>query len=293
MDWLNYHHLYYFWLAANEGSIAQAAEFLKLSPPTISKQLHQLEQSLGGKLFTRAGRGLLLTDFGQMVLRHAEEIFSAGRDLEEAIRGRVENRPLPFIVGMPDVLPKLICHRLLRPAFEIGVPLHLICHEGRHDELLTDLAAHRLDLVLSDSPSSPTLSFRTFNHTLTECGLTFFAHCDLAEKYVNGFPRSLDNAPMLLPTSRTSLRRDLEQWFYTEGLCPQIVAEFQDSGLMKVFGQDGMGIFPAPTMIEAEVSRQYDVCIVGRIDDVRARYFAISVERKLRHPAVVAVSKIA
>ena len=289
MQWLNYHHLYYFWLVAREGSISRAAEQLHLAHPTISKQIQQLEISLGSKLFDRVGRNLVLTEFGQTVFRYAEEIFSLGRELQDAIKGRPSVRRLQFIVGMPDVMPKLIAHELLKPAFELPDDVHVVCHEGRHDEMLAELAVHRLDIVLSDAPVSTTLRVRVFNHLLGECGLTFFATPDLAKKYRRKFPTSLTGAPLLVPTDRTAVRRDLEQWFDAENIHPEIVGEFEDSALMKVFGQDGRGLFAASTVIEKEVCRQYSVRVVGRIDAVRERYYAISVERRLKHPAVLAI----
>ncbi len=293
MDWLNYHHLFYFWKVAREGSIARAAEQLHLTHPTISKQLGQLESSLGDKLFTRIGRGLVLTEFGQTVFRYADEIFSVGQELQDAIRGMPRGRPLQFTVGMPDVLPKLIAHRLLKPAFKISEPIHVVCHEGRYDELLAELAVHRLDIVLSDSPASPAVNVRVFNHLLGESELTFFGKADLAAKCRRKFPASLNGIPMLVPTERTVVRRDLDQWFYTEDIRPTIVAEFEDTALMKVFGQDGLGLFPAPTVIEKEVCRQYGVRVAGRTSAVRERYYAISVERRLKHPAVVAICEMA
>lgn len=293
MTWLNYHHLYYFWLVAREGSIAKAAEKLRLAHPTISKQLKQLEASLQDRLFDRVGRNLVLTEFGQTVFRYAEEIFSIGRELQDAVQGRPSNRPLRFMVGITDVLPKLVAHRLLKPAFDLPEEVHLICHEGRHDDLLAELAVHRLDIVLSDSPVSPTVHVRAFNHLLGECGLTFFATEELANKYRHKFPSSLDGAPLLIPTERTAVRRELEQWFFNQGLRPKIIGEFEDTALMKVFGQDGMGLFPAPTVIEKDVCRQNSVHVVGRLDAVRERYYAISVERRLKHPAVVAICDLA
>ncbi len=289
MDWLNYHHLYYFWLVAREGSITQAAELLRLAHPTISKQLQQLETSLDDKLFKRVGRNLALTDFGQTVFRYADEIFSIGRELQDAIRGRPGDRPLQFVVGMPNVLPKLISHRLLEPALTLGTDVHLICREASHDELLAELAVHRLDIVLSDAPAGPTANIRAFNHLLGECGVSFFGTAELVKSHRRRFPASLDGAPLLLPTAKTALRRDLDQWFYSADSRPKIIAEFEDTALMKVFGQDGIGIFPGPSAIEDEICRQYSVRVVGRTSDVRERYYAISVERRLKHPAVVAI----
>jgi LysR family transcriptional activator of nhaA len=293
MDWLNYHHLYYFWVVAREGSIARASEQLHLAHPTISKQLRQLETALDDKLFERAGRKLVLTEFGQAVFRYAEEIFSVGRELQDAVQGRSTSRPLRFEVGITDVVSKLVVYRLLKPAFRLGKAVHVVCREGDHDELLGELAVHRLDIILSDTPVSPTAGVRAFNHLLGECGSSFFAAAELAARCRRRFPRSLEGAPLLLPTERTAVRRDLDQWLYTEDLRPQIVGEFQDTALMKVFGQDGVGLFTAPTVIEKEVCRQYKVRVVGRIDAVRERFYAISVERRLKHPAVVAICGIA
>ena len=289
MDSLNYHHLYYFWLVAREGSIARAAEQLQLAHPTISKQLHQLESSFQDKLFDRVGRNLVLTDFGQTVFRYAEEIFSVGRELQDAVQGRPSGRPLRFEVGIPDVLPKLVAHRLLGPAFRLSEDIHLVCHEGKHEKLLAELAVHRLDIVFSDAPVSPTVSVRAFNHLLGECGLSFFGTPELASKYRRKFPSSFEGAPFLMPSDQTAVRRDLEQWFYTQEIRPRIVGEFEDTALMKVFGQDGIGLFPAPSVIEKEVCRQYKVRVIGRTDAVRERYYAISVERRLKHPAVIAI----
>jgi LysR family transcriptional regulator, transcriptional activator of nhaA len=293
MDWLNYHHLYYFWLVAREGSIARAAEQLQLAHPTISKQLRQLEASFEDKLFDRVGRNLVLTEFGHKVFRYAEEIFAVGRELQDAVQGRPIGRSLKFEIGIPDVIPKLIAHRLLSPAFQMDEAVHVICREGKHEDLLAELAVHRLDMVFSDARVTPTASVRAFNHLLGECGVSFFATTELASKYRREFPASLDGASLLLPTEKTAVRRDLEQWFYTEDIRPAIVGEFDDTALMKVFGQDGVGLFPAPTVIEQEVCRQYNVRVVGRIEEVRERYYAISVERRLRHPAVVAISEAA
>ena len=293
MNWLNYHHLYYFWMVAREGSIARAAEQLHLAHPTISKQLHQLEVSFGDRLFERVGRNLVLTEFGQTVFRFAEEIFSVGRELQDAVRGRPVGRPLKFEVGILDVIPKLIAHRLLMPAFRLTEAVHVICREGKHDELLAELAVHRLDIVFSDARVTPTASVRAFNHLLGGCGVSFFATTELASKYRRKFPGSLTGAPLVVPTEKTAVRRDLEQWFYSKGIRPRIVGEFEDTALMKVFGQDGIGVFPAPTVIEKEVCRQYKVRVVGRTDAVREKYYAISVERRLKHPAVLAICEAA
>ena len=293
MDWLNYHHLYYFWMVAREGSIARAAEELHLAHPTISKQLRQLEAFFGNNLFDRVGRNLVMTDFGHTVFRYAEDIFAVGRELQDAVQGRPIGRPLRFEVGISQVIPKLIAHRLLTPAFGLDETPHVVCQEGERDDLLAKLAVHRLDIVLSDATISPTVSVRAFNHLLGECGLSFFAAAKLVSKYRREFPKSLEGAPLLLPTQKTAVRRDLEQWFQKEELRPRIIGEFEDSALMKVFGQDGIGVFPAPTVIEHEVCRQYKVRVIGRTEAVRERYYAISVERRLKHPAVLAICEAA
>ena len=290
MDSLNYHHLRYFWVVAREGSIALACEVLQLTQPCISKQIHQLERSLGDKLFRRVGRNLALTERGQLVFRYADEIFSLGRELTDVLSGRPSETRLRLLVGVPDVLPKLVAYRLLEPALHLPEPVQIVCDENYLDYLLAELAAHRLDLVLSDAPMTPTVSVRAYNHLLGECSVSIFGAAKLARKLRAGFPKSLDGAPLLLPMQRTLLRRSLEQWFDSESLRPVVVGEFADSALLKSFGQAGVGVFPAPSVIEKQVCRQYGSRVIGRIDAVRERYYAISLERRLKHPAVVAIS---
>lgn len=293
MEWLNYHHLLYFWLAAREGGVSRAAEQLRLTQPTVSAQIRALEASLGEKLFTRAGRNLALTDIGQVVFRYAEDIFSLGRELVATVRDRPTGHPLRLAVGVVDVLPKLVAYRLLEPAFGLGSPIRVVCREGKIERLLVELGVHEIDVVLADRPSDPTFKVRAFSHLLGECGVTFLGAEPLARARRRGFPRSLDGAPFLLPTENTTLRRSLEQWFEAQAIRPVIVSEFDDSALLKVFGQAGLGIFAAPSIIEAEIRRQFRVQRIGQTDDVRERFYAISVERKLKHPAVVAISESA
>jgi LysR family transcriptional activator of nhaA len=294
MEWLNFHHLLYFWTVAREGSIAKACERLRLSQPTISGQLRQLEQSLGERLFVKSGRRLKLTEFGTMVYRYADEIFSVGRELMQTVRGRpTGRRPPQLFVGITDSLPKLIVYRLLEPALRMPEPVHVVCREGKADQLMADLALHTLDLVLSDAQFNPDISVRAFNHILGECGVTFFAAPQIAHQYSRKFPQSLHGAPVILPTSNTSLRRSLDQWFEQQGIHPRIIGEFEDSALLKVFGQAGIGLFPAPSVVEADVKRQYAVRVIGRLDKVRERFFAISIERKIKHPAVAVISEAA
>ena len=291
MDWLNYHHLLYFWTVARAGSLAAASAELRLAQSTVSGQIRSLEQSLGEKLFARSGRRLVLTEMGRVVFRYAEEIFTLGRELRDAVKGRPVGKPLSLVVGVADVVPKLVARRLLEPALKLPEPIRLVCREDKPERLLAQLAVHDLDVVLSDGPVAPSLSVRAFSHLLGECGVMFFARAGLAASRRRKFPMSLDGAPMLLPTENTSLRRSLDQWFNARGIQPRIVGEFEDSALLKVFGQTGLGIFPAPSVIADEVQRQYQVRPVGRVDEVRERFYAISVERKLKHPAVIAISE--
>jgi len=293
LDWLNYHHLLYFWMVAKEGGISRAAEQLHLAQPTLSSQIKKLEKSLGVELFERSGRKLVLTDTGQIVFRYADEIFTLGRELSDTLRGQVARDRLRLAVGVPDVLPKLVVYRLLKPALESGDQVQLICYEGKLNELLGELALHRLDIVLADSPLTPETHVRAFNHLLGECGVTVFGAEQLAKQFKRDFPDSLHDAPMLLPTQNTSLRRALEQWFDEREIQPHVMHEFEDSAILKVFGQEGEGLFVTPSAIEAEVKRQYSVRVVGRIPEVKERFYAISVERRLKHPAVVAISNAA
>jgi len=293
MDWLNYHHLHYFWVVAREGTIARACDQLHLTQPSISKQLRQLEHSIGEKLFKRGGRNLVLTETGQEVFRYAEEIFSLGQELTETLKGKPTRRPLRLSVGVADVLPKLLTYQLLEPALHLPEPVQLHCDESGLVELLTELARHRLDLVLSDSPMGPEVNVRAYNHLLGECGVSILGSSSLARKYRRGFPQSLNNAPFLLPTQKSMLRRSLDQWFDAQSIRPELRGEFDDSALLKVFGQAGMGLFPVPSAVAKETCRQYHAQLVGRLDAVRERYYAISVERRLRHPAIKAITEAA
>ncbi len=290
MEWLNYHHLLYFWMVAKEGGITQAAEQLHLSQPTLSSQIKKLETSIGSQLFDRVGRSLVLTETGQTVFRYADEIFTLGRELTDTLKGRPSPERLRLSVGVPDVLPKLVVYQLLKPALSLQEQVQFECYEGKLHELLAELALHRLDIVLADAPLTAQSHIRAFNHLLGQCGVTVFATSELAKKYRRRFPTSLRDAPMLLPTHNTALRRELERWFDEQDIRPEVVHEFEDSAILKVFGQAGEGLFAAPTAIESQVSKQYGVRVVGRIADVVERFYAISVERKLKHPAVVAIS---
>ena len=290
MEWLNYHHLYYFWTVARAGSIARASEELRLSQPTISNQLKTLEEALGHKLFERQGRRLVLTDVGRTALRYADDIFRTGRELQQSLKGIPTGERLKVVVGVADVIPKMVAERLLQPAVTTAGRVALTCREAPLAQLLGQLALHELDVVLADAPAPENVKVRVYSHLLVECGVVFLAAPRLASAR-KGFPGSLDGAPFLLPSPGTALRHGLERWFEAQGVRPEVVGEFDDSALLKAFGRRGLGLFAAPSVIEREVCAELQVQAVGRTDEVRERYYAISVERRLRHPAVVAIAE--
>ena len=289
MAMVNYKHLHYFWAVAREGGVARASEKLHLTPQTISGQLGLLEEYLGVELFIRVGRNLELTDSGRLVLSYADEIFSLGGELEEAIHQLPADRPQLFRVGVVDVVPKSIAHHILQPALQLPESVRMICREASLDTLLAELTVHRLDLVLADRPIPPTISTRGYSHKLGECAVSFFATEKLNKTLKGDFPRCLDGAPLLLPSSDNQLRSGIDQWLDKNRLHPRIVAEFDDSALMKAFGQEGAGIFIAPAAIEAEVEWQYQATAIGRVDEVKEHFYAITVERRVMHPVVSAV----
>ncbi len=294
MEWLNYHHLLYFYTVAREGSVTKAAKALSLAQPTLSGQIRKLEDSMEEKLFVREGRNLALTEAGRLVYRYAEEIFSTGEEMLDALRGRPSNRPARLIVGVADVVPKLISYRLLQTALELDDPVQLILHEGKTDELISGLSTQRYDMVLTDVPLNPhAVRVRAYNHPLGGSGVTFFADHTLARRYKRNFPASLDGAPMLLPTPNASLRYSLDRWFESIDVKPQVIAEIEDTALMKVFGQHGAGIFAAPTAVADQVCQGHDVSIVGETEEVREDFYAITVERRIMHPAVAAIAEAA
>ncbi len=290
---INYKHLQYFLTVAKEGGITRAGERLNLTPQTISGQLSLLEQHLGVKLFAKVGRNLELTEIGRLVFSYADEIFSLGGELEEAIHQLPDSQPQLLRVGVVNVLPKSIAHRILKPALQMSKPVRMICREASLDTLLAELAMHHLDLVLADRKIPPTVSARGFSHKLGECGVSFFT----TEKWMNtltgDFPDCLDGAPLLLPGSGTQLRLGINQWLDKHRLHPRMVAEFDDSALMKAFGQEGAGIFIAPSAIEAEVKLQYQVNTIGRTEEVMEYFYAISIERRITNPVVSAVMEAA
>jgi LysR family transcriptional activator of nhaA len=291
MAWLNYHHLLYFWTVAREGTIARAGAQLHLTQPTISGQLRVLEKSLGSKLFNRVGRNLVLSDAGRIVYRYADEIFSLGRELQDTLQGRPPGQPLRLAVGVADTLPKVMVYQLLQPALHLADPVQLVCEQGKSEYLHTQLALNALDVVLADAPLSPTTKIRAFNHLLGECGVSIMGAPKLALTYRRGFPTSLDRAPFLLPGENTALRRSLEQWFDSLQIKPEVRGEFDDTALLKIFGQHEAGLFAVRSVLERDTRRLYQARLVGRVESIRERCYAISAEKKLKHPAVVAITQ--
>ncbi|MDX2015965.1 MAG: LysR family transcriptional regulator [Myxococcaceae bacterium] len=293
LDEVNFHHLLCFSVVAREGSVSRGAEVLGLAQPTVSGKLRALEEDLGERLFRRRGRGVELTETGHLVRRYAEDIYALGEELMDAVHGRPSSGPVRFAVGVSDSLPKLTTWKLLEPAFAGPVPLRPVVRVGKTDQLLTDLSTHALDLVLADQPIAPGGTVRAFNHLLGETGVTVFAIESLADRFRRGFPRSLDGAPFVLPTTNTALRRSIDSWFDSRGFRPIITAEVEDLALLQLLGSKGIGLFAAPSVVEHSIRQQYQVRVVGRLEDVRERFYAISIDKKLKHPAVVALSQAA
>jgi LysR family transcriptional regulator, transcriptional activator of nhaA len=294
VNWLNYHHLFYFWTVVRTGGVKAAGKQLRLAAPTVSAQIRDLERSLAVTLLERRGRNLVPTDTGRMVFRYADEIFSLGREMVDAVReGHSGPHPVRIVIGIADVLPKLIAHWLIEPALKLSPPVRIVCREDNPEHLLAALALHELDVVLADAPIGPNIKVHAYNHLLGECGISFVGTAELVASRRGRFPRSLDGAPMLLPTDNTALRRSLDQWFSEHQIRPAIVGEFEDYALLRVFGETGAGFFPAPSVLDAQLTRQYGLKQLGRTREVRGRYYAISAEKNLRHPAVVAICETA
>ena len=293
MRHLNYNHLHYFWAVAREGSIAKASAMLHLTPQTISGQLKLLDQAVGQPLFNRVGRRLVLSNMGRLVFDYADEIFSVGAELAHVVRGKRETGPSTLNVGIVNSMPKLIAERIVAPALIAEEPVRARCHEASLEQLLGELAVHRLDIVLSDQPMPDGLGLKAYNHRLGESGMSFFARRDRARRFRNNFPQSLDNAAMLLPSQNSALRRRLDDWFENHELYPRIAAEFDDSALLKAFGEAGVGVFAGPTAIEEEICRMYRMSVIGQTDEIKERYYAISPERRLSHPSIVLITDTA
>ena len=288
---LNFRQLYYFWNVATAGGMRRAADRMHLTPQTLSGQIGELERDLGVELFRRSGRRLEITEAGKLVLSRADEIFQIGKELTDILKISPPEEALPFRVGLADTVPKSIAFRLLAPAFRLDRPVRLFCHRDRLENLFAELAIHKLDLVIADRQLPPELGVKGFNHLLGRCSVTFFGTRALVRRHAPGFPKSLDGAPLLIPSGSAAGHGFLGRWFEEHGLHPQVVGEFDDTALMKTFGQAGLGLFPAPSVMGEEVRRLYDVDVVGEARDINLRYYAISAERRLRHPAVMAVSE--
>ncbi len=286
MRWLNYHHLFYFWTVAKRGSITDACRELRLSQPTVSAQLKSLEEAVGEPLFVRGGRKLALTEAGQTAFRYAEEIFALGHEFLNVMEGKGLNGSSTLTVGVADVMPKFVAYRLLEPAFRLDPQPRVVVIEGRTDRLLAELALRHLDLVIADSPIPPTVKIKAFNHFLGQCGISFLATEKLAKKYQKGFPQSLSGAPMLLPTDGAAIRRDIDRWFEQREVQPTVVGEFQDSSLMKLVASKGHGIVPVADTVERDLHQQYGLHLVGRTEEIQEKFYLISIERKIKHPAV-------
>ncbi len=286
---VNFHHLYYFWVVAKEGGMTRAAERLGVAVQTISTQMGQLEQALGKSLLTQQGRRLVLTEAGRTAMGYADQIFLLGEQMHDALQRSDAVPRLHLNVGISDMLPKLLAYHLLEPVLKMAQPLRLTCNEGRYESLLSDLALHKRDLVLTDRPAPTSGSLRLFDHSLGDYEITLFGSAKLAEQYGSNFPASLARAPMLLPTKNNTLRDDLDGWFEDKQIVPDIVGEFQDSALMNTFGRTGLGIFPAPTVLTPDIANQFDAVPVGKIDGVKESFYAISNDRKIQHPALEAM----
>jgi LysR family transcriptional activator of nhaA len=286
---LNYQHLLYFWTVVKAGSLTRACEELALSPPTISAQLRTLEARLGEQLFRKVGRSMVPTEVGRLVYGYADEIFSLGRDLVEALEHRPTNRPLRFVAGIDDVLPKEIAQRLLDPALGMKQPVRMMCREGTLERLVASLAVHEVDVVLSDAPITPALNVRAYSHELGSCKVAWMAAPVLAKSLRRGFPQSLDGVPVLLPTDDTAIRRSLDQWLDKQNVRPIVVGEFEDYALLRQFARAGHGFAPVPAVLEEQFRQEVGFAPIGVADGVEARFFAISLERRITHPAVRAI----
>ncbi len=293
MAWLNYHHLLYFWTVARKGSVTAAAEELRLSAPTVSVQVRRLEQALSEKLFERSGRQLALTEAGQVAFRFADEIFSLGRDLLDTLEGRPTGRPLRVVVGVADVLPKIVAQRLIEPALRLPQRVRVVCREASPQLLLAALAAREVDVVLTDTPVGAAFKVRAHSHLLGHCGISFLGAPALVRRSRGAFPGCLSGQPLLLPTENMAVRRELDRWFEARGVRPDVLGEFEDYALLREFGASGLGLFAVPSVVERQLRRSYRLELVGRTPAVQAHFYAISLERKIKNPAVAAMCDVA
>jgi len=293
MRQLNYSHLQYFWAVAHEGSVVKAAERLHITPQTISGQIRLLEETVGQPLFNRVGRRLVLSEMGHVVLEYADEIFSIGAELSQVVREQRSAGPAKLSVGIVNSIPKLIAERIVAPALIDEDAVRIRCQEASLEQLLGELSVHKLDIVLSDQPMPQGLSLRAFNHRLGESGLAFFSQRRKAKRYQKTFPQSLNGAPMLLPSPHSALRRQLDEWFDDNSIIPHIVGEIDDSALLKAFGEAGYGVFAGPSVIDKEICKMYSMAVIGRTDAITEQFFAISPERRIKHPSVVRIIEAA
>ncbi len=294
MEWLNYHHLLYFWTVVRTGGVTKASQELRLAPPTISAQIRTLERQLGERLLTKEGRRVVPTEVGRTVYRYADEVFSLGQEMLDTIKDRPTGQPLRLTIGIADVLPKEISHALIEPALHLQERVRVICREQNQEHLLAQLSVQELDVVLSDTPIGPPAKIKGFNHLLGECGTTFFASKKIHDRVKRGkFPEVLQQTPMLMPADNTNARRELDHWLGEQGVRPMVVGEFEDFALMRQFAEAGSGVFAAPSVLEKKFHRQRGFQILGRAPAIRNRFYAISVERKINNPAVIAICEAA
>jgi LysR family transcriptional activator of nhaA len=293
MPRLNYRHLWYFWHVAREGGMTAASKVLHVSQPALSAQIRKLETALGEDLFLRSGRGLELTEVGRIVFDYAGEIFDLGERLQEAVAGAETQGPLRLSVGIVEAFPKLLAHQIIAPALQAFEHLHLRVDTAPPDRLFAQLAVHDLDLVIFDSQMPATVDVRAYNHKLGESTVTIAGTRELAERYAEGFPGSLHGAPFIMPGPDTMLRRSLRQWMSDSGIEPRVVADIEDSAILKTFGAGGVGLFALPTAVASDVARMYEAELLGELPGVVERYWAISAERRIRNPAVAAIANAA
>ena len=291
MEWLNFHHLRYFWTVARKGGVRKAADELHVSQPSISAQLRLLEESLGEKLFKRSGRNLVLTEMGHLVLTYADEIFSAGRELMSAVKQRPGGRLLRLNVGMTDSISKLMGFEFLKPAIRFSEPVHVVCRMAAIEVLVNQLQAHRLDIVLADEPASSSLKAKTFNHRLGRSGVTFCAVPAIAKKLRRNFPQSLNGATALLPTENMGMRAVLETWFDTKGIHPRLLGEYEDSALMVFCATAGRGFTVVPTVVAREVLKHWGLRVIANVDECGTEFYAITAERRVKNPAAMAITE--
>jgi LysR family transcriptional regulator, transcriptional activator of nhaA len=289
MEWLNYHHLQYFWRVVRAGGVTEAARELRVSTPAVSAQLKELQESVGEPLLTRSGRKLVLTEMGRTVFNYAEDIFSLGQELMDTVKNRPTGRPLRVDIGVVDVLPKMIAHWFIEPALRLPEAVRIVCREASSDQLITRLATLELDVVLSDSPADPSRNIRAYNHLLGESEISFVGMGSVVKRLKGKFPQCLSGVPMLLPTDNTSIRRNLDYWFQANSIQPLIVGEFEDYALLRAFAQAGTAVFPIPSVFTKELRKQDKIVRIGSTKEVKTSFYAISAERKLKHPAVVAI----